>query len=164
VDGWLTAVDLTGHYSNPRVPLDYLADQAQRAIQSPLVTPISGTAPHPAVQGRLRPDEVAQLVEQYKAGATERELSARLGIHRSTVAAHLERAGVPTRRGRGLQPDEINDAARLYADGWSALRLSRKYGVSDHTLTAALRKAGVAISPRGRSARRGAGPVGRHGG
>jgi lambda repressor-like predicted transcriptional regulator len=114
------------------------------------------------VQRRLRPDEVARLVEQYKAGATARELGARFGIHRSTVAAHLERAGVPTRRGRGLHPDEINDVARLYAEGWSALRLSREYGVSDHTVTAALRKADVPIRPRGRRAQRGAGPVGRH--
>jgi uncharacterized protein (DUF433 family) len=147
-------VDLTGQLSNPRVPLDYLADQAQRAARFPAVGPVSGTAPQRAVQRRLRPDEVAQLVEQYKAGATERELGVRFGIHRSTVAAHLEHAGVATRRGRGLERAEVNEAAQLYAQGWSASRLSKRYRVSHHTVTAALRRAGVAIRPRGRPAQR----------
>lgn len=145
-------VDLTGQLSNPRGPLDSLANKAQRAAQAAAASPPPGSTARRAVQRRLRPHEVAELVEAYKAGATERGLGAKFGIHRTTVAAHLERAGVQTRRGRGLEPAEVTEAVCLDGDGWSAARLGKRYGVSHHTITAALRKAGVAIRPRGRLA------------
>jgi transposase len=94
---------------------------------------------------RLRP---AELVAEYTAGSTARELAEQFGILRTTVVAHLERQGVTGPQRRGLQPAEILEAARLYADGWSAAQVSKNFGVSNHTVSAALRKAGVRIRSR----------------
>lgn len=139
-------MDLTGRLSNLRAPLRRLADLDLGADRCPIDQPDpTGTGARRVVQRRLRPQEVVELAAAYGPGATTRELAARFGIHRNTVATHLERVGVQTRAGRRLSPGELDLAARLYEEGWSATRLAKKLGVSDHTIRAALRKAGVRI-------------------
>ncbi len=54
-------------------------------------------------QRRLTPEQVAQLVREYEAGDDIRALAARWGLHRTTVAAHLGRAGVGS-GGKACQP------------------------------------------------------------
>ena len=91
------------------------------------------------------------LVAMYQVGATIGELAARFGVHRTTVTAHLVRAGMDRRR-RGLGPQQVEEAARLYGEGWSLARLGERFGVSDGTVLNAFRKAGVETRPRpGRS-------------
>jgi DNA-directed RNA polymerase specialized sigma24 family protein len=46
---------------------------------------------------KLSSDEVDVLVERYRSGATMMELAELFNIHRTTVSAHLRRAGVRTR-------------------------------------------------------------------
>ena len=53
------------------------------------------------IQRRLPPDQVEQLVAEYQAGDDMHELADRWGLHRTTVAGHLRRAGVALRR-RGI--------------------------------------------------------------
>src|ERR1700694_4191046 len=66
----------------------------------------------PLRQRHVRPSQevVARLVSEYEAGATVYELAASQGMHRTTVANHLRKAGLRLRLD-GLQPDEINQAA-----------------------------------------------------
>jgi len=65
----------------------------------------------------LQPQEVAELVAEYEAGATTHELAASFGIHRNTVSTHLEWVGVATHTRRGLCPGDVDEAARLYQHG-----------------------------------------------
>jgi hypothetical protein len=45
-------------------------------------------------EGRLSPTAVVDRVETYQAGAGISQLAVDFGIHRPTVAAHLDRQGV----------------------------------------------------------------------
>ena len=49
-------------------------------------------------QTLLRPEQVDELVVQYRAGATLVELASRFRVHRRTVAAHLTRRAVSIHR------------------------------------------------------------------
>jgi hypothetical protein len=57
------------------------------------------------VQRRLSQEQVAQLVAEYRAGDSMQKLAKRWGPHRTTVAEHLHRAGIPSRQ-HGI-PDEV---------------------------------------------------------
>lgn len=62
----------------------------------------------------LSPDEVAELVEEYRRGAALRDLSRRFGVHRATVDRHLERVGVAKRPQVKMTPDRVARAAELH--------------------------------------------------
>ena len=65
----------------------------------------SGTRTAPRERARtLTAPEIDELVVAYQGGESTYALSRRLGVHRSTVAAHLERRGV-MRRARGHRGD-----------------------------------------------------------
>lgn len=63
-----------------------------------------------------QPQQVDDLVARYREGATLVELASAFCIHRRTVAEHLARHDVPTRRG-GVDPSRIHEAAELNANG-----------------------------------------------
>lgn len=98
-------------------------------------------------QRRLEPAEVDRLVDQYRSGATVRELAAEFSVGRTTVSAHLERRGLPRRYNR-LGGDALAEAGCLYGDGWSLAMLGERYGVDPGTVRRALRKSGVQTRPR----------------
>ncbi len=79
---------------------------------------------------------------EYEAGADMRDLAARWGVHRTTVADHLRRAGIELRR-QGLSHEQLSEAARLYGEGWSLQRLAEHYGCDDETVRTSLKRAGV---------------------
>ncbi|HVF74592.1 MAG TPA: hypothetical protein VM938_06045 [Acidimicrobiales bacterium] len=87
------------------------------------------------------------MAKAYQAGALIRELAQRYNINRTTVMAHLDRQGVPTRY-RRLSEAQIAEAAQLYPQGWSLRKLSQRYGTSDNTVRSALLAAGVQTRPR----------------
>jgi DNA-binding transcriptional ArsR family regulator len=41
-------------------------------------------------------DQIAELAETYRSGKTIKELASAFGVHRTTVAAHLEAQGINT--------------------------------------------------------------------
>jgi lambda repressor-like predicted transcriptional regulator len=92
----------------------------------------------------LRFNQIAELAEAYRSGKTIKDLASAFGVHRTTVAAHLEAQGI-TRRGPGQVDAAI--AAHLYKEGWSSRRLGEKFGVSPNTVLRSLRQAGVSIRP-----------------
>ena len=80
------------------------------------------------VQRRLNPDEQAELAAAYVAGLTLKQLSAWFRIHHRTVAAILERMGIP-RRNHALTARQVGRAARFYAAGDSVATLGERFGV-----------------------------------
>ena len=96
------------------------------------------------IQRRLTPDQVEQLVAEYQAGDDMHELADRWGLHRTTVAGHLRRAGVALRR-RGIPTERLTEAISLYGEGWSCQRLAERFGCDDETVRQALKRTGVTL-------------------
>lgn len=98
---------------------------------------------------RLGTEQIDHLVEQYQAGRSLRELAVGFGIHRRTVADHLERRGVARRPNQPkLTTKEIGEAARQYEAGASLAVVGEAFGVDAATIRRALHRAGVKIRPR----------------
>ncbi|MBP5867928.1 hypothetical protein [Streptomyces scabiei] len=91
----------------------------------------------------LAPDEVAELVEAYRRGATELSLAREYGVHRHTVDRHLERAGVVKRPVVKMTPARVELAKELYEQGLSSNQIGKKFGISGSTVWKALKRAGV---------------------
>ena len=79
-----------------------------------------------------------------------KELAERWGVHRTTVAEHLRRAGVE-QRWQGLSHAQLDEALRPYNDGRSLQRLAERYGCDAETVCHALKRAGAHLrKPRDR--------------
>ena len=96
-----------------------------------------GTALNPP-QRRLSPTDIDDLIAAYRAGATIIQLAMEFGIHRTTVAGHLDRHGVPRHSELTVWDDDIlREAAELYATGLSLADVAERF-----------RRAGVTVRPR----------------
>lgn len=95
-------------------------------------------------QRRLTAEQLKQLIAEYEAGASMKELATRWNLHRTTVAAQLRQAGVQLRR-QGVPDTLLDEAIRLYGEGWSCRRLAERYGCDAETVRQALRRAGVRL-------------------
>ena len=71
-----------------------------------------------------------------------KHLAKRWGVHRTTVAAHLQRAGVALRR-QGLSDQQLGEAVHLYDHGWSLQRLAERFGCDAETVRSYLKRAEV---------------------
>jgi hypothetical protein len=72
-------------------------------------------------QRRLSPEDITALITEYLAGADMAGIATRWGVHRGTVARHLQRAGVSLRR-QGIPTHRLAEALRLYEEGSSCQR------------------------------------------
>ena len=106
-----------GRLSNPPDPLETLTGQGSRGaehhpdVRSERLGEVTAAAESVApedtgqlsnpgqrpVQRRLSRSELDTLAARYEAGQSLREIAVVLGIHHRTVAAHLERLGIPRR-------------------------------------------------------------------
>lgn len=100
------------------------------------------TVRHDPVQRRLHKTEIADLVRQYRQGATVYELADSFGIHRTTVSDHLRRQCVRL-RGHRMTGSEIDQAAALYQAGLSLARVGERLGFDGKTIMNALHAKGV---------------------
>jgi IS30 family transposase len=92
---------------------------------------------------------VAEFVDGYRAGSSVRELTRQFGIHKETVARHLERAGVSRRTTRRkLSNQDVVLAARLYQRGLSLQAVGERLGADGKTIMKELHRAGVPMRPR----------------
>jgi transposase-like protein len=132
-----------GSYSNPSVVSRIQAILAGQNDDRP------SSRPHQSrqFQRRLSAEQVAELVAAHQEGATQQELAARFGIYRTTVAAHLDRAGITNRRG-ALTPEQVAEAIDLYAQGWSLAKIGDQFGAYPTSIYYWLRKNGVTLRPR----------------
>ncbi len=101
-------------------------------------------APVRQQQVRLTLARVAQLVAAYEAGADMNELAKLYGVHRHSVRAHLDKAGVELRR-QGLTEPETAEAERLYVAGVSLAKLGVKFGCDHTTVRRALLRRGLVL-------------------
>lgn len=92
----------------------------------------------PSGRRRPTPDVCTQLVGGYEAGCTVRDLAAQFGLHRETVSAALERAGV-ARRYHHRRDVDLDRADDLHAAGLSITEVAQVLGVGRTTLVKARR-------------------------
>ncbi len=117
--------------------------QTPDGSQTPRILPRRST--------RLTNEQVAALLEAYRAGDSTYQLAERLGVHRQTVAATLRRAGVAT---RGLERVELTDeeraeAQRLWVEGVSYHQIGITLGASERAVSRTLGRRSRRRSPRG---------------
>ena len=84
---------------------------------------------------------------EYQQGAKQAELADRFGMHRRTIAAHLDCAGV-LRRCAGWDDTILAEAAALYGSGASLLDVGRRFGVDAKTVANRFSRAGIGTRPR----------------
>jgi len=99
------------------------------------------------IQRRLSTSESEELCRAYQSGKTIRELTSQFGIHKTTVTAVLDRAGID-RRIRTISPEEVVQAEVLYAEGFSTASIGSRLGFSAETIRSNLTRRGVEIRPR----------------
>lgn len=100
-------------------------------------------------QRRLSPTDLDNLLDAYRAGATINQLAVEFGIHRTTVAGHLDRHGVPRHSELTAWDDDIlGRAAELYATGSSLANVAHQFGIDAQTVANRFRRAGIPVRSR----------------
>jgi DNA invertase Pin-like site-specific DNA recombinase len=102
---------------------------------------------------RLAPGQIDQLLADYRAGATTRDLAEKYRVSKTAVTELLAAHDVPLRHQR-LSPSQVADAIRLYAAGQSVTQTARSLGVSPSSVYDALKRSGVQMRPAHQSGRR----------
>jgi lambda repressor-like predicted transcriptional regulator len=158
-------VDLQGRLSNPLEIAETLAAQrseqivgASESVETARIRPSDDHAERPREekgrlsnppQRRLAPTDLDDLLDAYRAGATISQLAVEFSIHRTTVASHLDRHGVPRHSELTVWDDDIlRDAAEMYATGLSLADVAHQFGVDAQTVANRFRRAGVAVRTR----------------
>lgn len=103
------------------------------------------------VQRRLSPLEIEALIADYEGGGRVGELARVYGIHRTTVSAHVARAGKTLGQ---LTEAQVDAAVRLYEQGWSLPTVGRHFHVAGRAIRRLLDGRAVSIRVRGRVAAR----------
>ena len=137
-------MDLTARFLNPgERPLDPWKESGS-------ATPPAPKLGHPIQrQVRLNPEHIVQLILQYEAGRSVRQLTAEFDINRDTVLEHLKRAGVWRRpHVRKMTDAQVAQAAQLYATGISLLDVALHFDVNASTIRNEFTRAGVPVRPR----------------
>jgi len=151
-------VDLRREFENPCPHLKTLSLRRSRGFYNhdqrssePTVSDSRGRVVRSLgmAQTLLRPEQVDDLVAQYREGATLVELASVFGVNRRTVATHLTRREVTIRRGR-FDPSRIHEAADLYLSGLTLVEVGMKVGSGPQAVRRALASHGVVIRPGGR--------------
>ena len=157
MSGLSWVVDLRREFENPCPPLKTLSLRRSRGLykhdrrsSGPTVADSRGRMVRSLemAQTLLRPEQVDDLVAEYRDGATLVELASRFGVNRRTVAAHLTRRAVPIRRG-SFDPSRIHEAADLYLSGLTLVEVGVKVGAGPQAVRRALASHGIVIRPGG---------------
>jgi transcriptional regulator with XRE-family HTH domain len=91
---------------------------------------------------RLSHQDILQLVDDYAAGSTGRELAERFGIARSTVIQLLKEQGVDVRHPR-MSDLDCAQAVELYQRGERQIDIAAQLGRSKSVIWHVLRRAGA---------------------
>jgi hypothetical protein len=130
-----------GRYLNP-------SDQGERLRQVLEMVPSGPQTAIPRtpkqVHRRLQPLQVDEVVSQYLAGATLKELGKQYQVHQTTISELLEQRGVQ-RRYRSLSVDRVAEAVKLYESGLSLVRVGNLLQVNSGTVWQALKGRGVQL-------------------
>jgi hypothetical protein len=137
-------VVLMGRYSNFPQPL--LSGQTDRLFQVADV-PEPSKSPTPrvhAVQRRLSPHTIQQLITDYQTGTPSTQLAKRYGFSKGAVLRLLGEQSIPIRR-QSMTTADIRQATQLYQAGNSLVAVGAKLGYDHGTIQRALRRAGTAM-------------------
>ena len=98
----------------------------------------------------LRLDErlVQQLLADYQAGCSGRELAEHYGLARSTVIGLLRKRGVAVRYPR-VTPEEAAEMVRLYRSGMRQVDIAGRFNRSPGNVWHVLKRAGAFDAPSG---------------
>jgi DNA invertase Pin-like site-specific DNA recombinase len=92
-------------------------------------------------QRRLRPDEVARLVDDYVRGSSVNDLIDSYRVSRTTVYAHLDRNCAERPRGAGsISAEQLRRAVELHDNGLGAKAIAHTFRVNEETVRRALRR------------------------
>jgi DNA-directed RNA polymerase specialized sigma24 family protein len=91
---------------------------------------------------RLADGQAEQLVLAYESAEDMRQLAARFGVHRRTVATTLHARNVPLRR-QGLAEHDLARAEQLYESGWSLAKVAQEFACNAETIRQAFKRAGL---------------------
>jgi ribosomal protein S13 len=127
--------------------LTFVTDSSEMSNTHLAVTWENAVGHRSQTQRRLPASESEALCAAYRNGRTIRALSAQFGIHRTTVTAILERAGID-RRIRTISDEEVERATELYDEGFSTAIIGNRLGFSAETVRSHLMRNGVKIRPR----------------
>ncbi len=100
------------------------------------------------VQRRLDRAGAKELARRYLAGVTVTDLAELFGVHRTTVAAHLDRAGVPRRTAPAWDWQTLGEARAMYESGASLAAVGQQFGLDAKTVADRFRHAGIRTRPR----------------
>jgi len=103
-------------------------------------------------QHRLSKSEIEQLVIIYQSGRTITDLVDDFQVNRTTVMAHLRRAGVPRRESK-ISDTQLREVVECYLAGQTLVQVGDRFGVDGETIRRALLKAGVVRRSAGKRLR-----------
>lgn len=130
--------------SNRSTAVQRLLDLAKTWSDTPNgAGPTALTKPFKTLR-KLKPAEIDELVEQYRAGSSVYQLAERFGIHRITIGRHLRSRGIDT-TAPALTEEQVREAVEHYADSWSCKKIAKHLGVGAETVRVSLAKAGVQL-------------------
>ena len=95
-------------------------------------------------QTRITPTQSAELIAEYKAGASLRALAKQFGVHRNTAAEHVRRAGVGRERAQFTEA-VVAQIVDQYQSGVGLDRIGSQWHTSSKRVRAVLVEAGVNI-------------------
>lgn len=102
---------------------------------------------------RLELGQIDQLLADYRAGATTRDLAEKYNVSKTAVTKLLTAHDVPLRH-QGLSPSQVTEATRLYTTGRSVAQAALSLAVSPSSVYDALKRSGVHTRPAHQSGRR----------
>lgn len=102
---------------------------------------VSSPAPR-RLDVRLSEPVVQQLLADYQAGSTGRQLAERYELARSTVISLLRKHGVEIRHPR-VTPAEVAEMVRLYQAGVQQVEIAARFGRDPGNIWHVLKRAGA---------------------
>lgn len=93
-------------------------------------------------QNWLKPEEVEQIINEYKSGLSIRELAVKYSCNRDTISKKLKSSNIPIRK-TSPNKSQIDKMVELYQSGLSLKAIEKKIGFSDMTVRKHVMQRGV---------------------
>lgn len=135
-------VELVGRYSNYTEQIKRTKRLAALITKTFPARPTAVPAPVRRVTFRLDDELLQQLLTEYQAGCTGRELAERYGLARTTVIGLLREHGVAVRYPR-VTPGETAEMVRLYRAGVRQVDIAARFGRDPGNIWHVLKRAGA---------------------
>lgn len=140
-------MEVVGRYSNFPQPLTY-AQSIRVARDSKPAKPVKSAAPRVhALERRLRPEVVQQILDDYQTGTSANQLAVRYCLSRGSIQRLVRESSVP-RRYQTMTDLEVDHACELYRSGLTISQVAAKLERPWSTVQTALTRGGVVMRSR----------------